>query len=120
MEPIHTNRLHVNIQTNFKDASKKYLWCILFLVCRTRIAPTTRIFIFKEHEFLESNVDYTFKQETQAIEPKGLIRVLCVIRVDNPQVGRGECRGKAFQAILDCFPYRWRCPRLPTSASRCV
>lgn len=31
MEPIHTNRLHVNIQTNFKDASKKYLWCILFL-----------------------------------------------------------------------------------------
>ena len=54
MEPIHTNRLHVNIQTNFKDASKKYLWCILFLVCRTRMTPTTRIFIFKEHEFLES------------------------------------------------------------------
>lgn len=30
MELIHTNRLHVNIQTNFKDASKKYLWCIFF------------------------------------------------------------------------------------------
>ena len=57
----------------------------------------------------------------QAARTRGpKIRVVGAIRVDNPQAGRGECRGKALQAILDCFPYRGRCPRLPTSASRRV
>ena len=42
MELVHTNRLHVNIQTNFKDASKKYFWCILFLgLSHTEITDTT-------------------------------------------------------------------------------
>ena len=57
----------------------------------------------------------------QAARTRGpKIRVVGAIRVDNPQSGRAECRGKALQAILDCFPYRGRCPRLPTSASRRV
>ena len=57
----------------------------------------------------------------QAARTRGpKIRVVGAIRVDNPQAGRAECRGKALQAILDCFPYRGRCPRLPTSASRRV
>ena len=36
---------------------------------------------------------------------------------------RAECRGKALQAIVYYFPcrgLRYACPRLPTSASRCV
>ena len=37
----------------------------------------------------------------QAARTRGpKIRVVGAIRVDNPQAGRAECRGKAFQAIV--------------------
>ena len=37
----------------------------------------------------------------QAARTRGpKIRVVGAIRVDNPQVGRAECRGKALQAIV--------------------
>ena len=42
----------------------------------------------------------------QAARTRGpKIRVVGAIRVDNPQVSRGECRGKALQAIVSLlFP----------------
>ncbi len=50
----------------------------------------------------------------QAARTRGpKIRVVGAIRVDNPQVGRGECRGKAFQAIVVCLLLPRAALRLP-------
>ena len=50
----------------------------------------------------------------QAARTRGpKIRVVGAIRVDNPQVGRAECRGKALQAIVVCLLLPRAALRLP-------
>lgn len=83
MEPKHTNRLHVIYKQTLRMHQRNTFGASFFLVCRTRIAPTTRIFIFKEHESCESTECGLYLQARNASyrAQRAQIRKICGIRV---------------------------------------